>query len=152
MLNSACPSKITEIGGFTAGHANLPNPAPWGFPLGHPGCAGFTLSGKALQSCFGLHLETQKGNLFLGEGKGSSREKPDHTAKPIWQFAITKALIAHPSSASLPLCPPVHPHMLLLTLALTTTLSRVIQFTGLGFAWDCKTREVGLSSLVVLSV
>lgn len=83
-LNGARPSKITEIGGFTEGQANLPNPAPWGFPRGHPGCAGFTLSGKALKSCFSLHLETTERKSFLWEGEGSSREKPDHTAKPIW--------------------------------------------------------------------
>jgi len=52
---------------------------------------------------------------FQGEGgeggRRSSREKPDHMAKPIWYFALTKAVITRPSLAcSSPLlsCTPTH--------------------------------------------
>lgn len=44
-------------------------------------------------------------------------------------------------SSPLSSCTPTHTR--LLALALMTTLSRVIQLTGLVFGWDCKTREVG---------
>lgn len=43
-------------------------------------------------------------------------------------------------SSLLSSCTPTHTR--LLTLALVTTLSRVIQLTGLVSGWDCKTREV----------
>lgn len=76
--------------------------------------------------------------IFLWDGEQSSREKSDHTAKPIWSLALSKVMITSPSLAALPFCPPVHPH----TRACSLWHSQQCSVTGLVFGWDCKTREV----------
>lgn len=116
---------------------NLPIPAPQGFPLCHPCCTGFSPSGK---SCFSFHLEGQKGNFSVGWGAELQRKVRPHGKAHLVicsnQSDDPKSLFG--CSFLLSSCTPTR----LLTLALTTALSRVIQLTGLVSGWECKTREV----------